>query len=83
MFGLRTKGRLEPGYDADIVVFDPGREVTISHASLHSKIDHSTYEGTTVRGWPVVTVCRGEVVVEDGRLCVEPGFGRPAARGWS
>ena len=37
----------------------------------------------TVRGWPVVTVCRGEVVVEDGALCVEPGFGRLVERGWS
>ena len=56
---------------------------TLSHSRLHSHIDHSTCEGTTVRGYPVVTVCRGEVVVEDGRLRVEPGFGRLAVRGFS
>jgi len=83
VFGLPTKGRLEPGYDADLVVFDPEREVTISHTLLHSTVDHSTYEGTTVRGWPVATVVRGEVVVEDGQLRVSPGFGRSAERGWS
>jgi dihydropyrimidinase len=82
VFGLPSKGRLEPGCDADIVVFDPEREVTISHTLLHSNVDHSTYEGTTVRGWPVVTVCRGEVVVEGGELCVPPGHGRLAERGW-
>lgn len=82
VFGLPTKGRLEPGYDADIVIFDPERELTISHTLLHSNVDHSTYEGTTVRGWPVATVVRGEVVVEEGRLCVEPGYGRLAERGW-
>ncbi len=83
VFGLPSKGRLRPGYDADVVVFDPEKEVTLSHARLHSNIDHSTYEGTTVRGYPVVTICRGEVVVEDGRLCVEPGFGQLAVRGFS
>jgi len=82
VFGLPRKGRLEPGFDADLVVFDPEREVAISHTLLHSNLDHSTYEGTTVRGWPVVTVVRGEVVVEDGELRVEPGFGRLAERGW-
>ena len=56
--------------------------MTISHSLLHSNLDHSTYEGTSVRGWPVVTVVRGEVVVEDGELLVEPGFGRLAERGW-
>jgi dihydropyrimidinase len=65
-----------------VVVFDPEKEVTLSHSTLHSNIDHSTYEGVTVRGYPVTTICRGEIVVDDGRLCVEPGFGRPAVRGF-
>ena len=82
VFGLPTKGRLEPGRDADLVVFDPEREVTISHTLLHSNVDHSTYEGTTVRGWPAMTIVRGQVVVEDGELRAARGFGRPAARGW-
>lgn len=82
VFGPPTKGRVLPGYDADLVVFDPERTVTLAHAALHSNVDHATYEGMTVRGYPVATVCRGAVVVADGALEVEPGYGRPAPRGW-
>ncbi|HEY3612289.1 MAG TPA: amidohydrolase family protein [Gaiellales bacterium] len=80
VFGLTRKGRLEPGYDADIVLFDPARRVTLAAAGLHSAVDHSTYEGWEVTGAPVATVVRGEVVVADGELQVEPGHGRFVAR---
>jgi dihydropyrimidinase len=80
IFGLTRKGRILPGYDADLVVFDPERRVTLSHTNLHSNIDHSTYEGIEVVGYPVVTIGRGEVLVEDGELQVEPGRGRFAER---
>jgi dihydropyrimidinase len=76
IFGLARKGRILPGFDADLVVFDPERRVTLSHTNLHSNIDHSTYEGAEVVGYPVVTIARGEVLVEDGELQVEPGRGR-------
>jgi dihydropyrimidinase len=76
IFGLTGKGRIRPGHDADLVVFDPDRRVTLSHANLHSNIDHSTYEGVEVAGYPVVTIGRGEVLVDDGELQVEPGRGR-------
>ena len=80
IFGLTRKGRLEAGYDADIVLFDPERSVTLTAGDLHSAIDHSTYEGWEVTGVPVTTIVRGEVVVADGRLQVEPGRGRFVAR---
>jgi dihydropyrimidinase len=80
IFGLACKGRLEPGYDADIVLFDPTRDVTLRAADLHSDVDHSTYESWEVTGAPVVTIVRGEVVVADGELQVEPGHGRFAKR---
>ena len=80
VFGLTRKGRLEPGYDADIVLFDPERRVRLAAADLHSDVDHSTYEGWEVTGAPVTTIVRGEVVVADGELHVEPGHGRFAAR---
>lgn len=82
VFGLPTKGRLLPGLDADIVLFDPDREVMLSAPTLHSQVDHSTYEGMRVRGFPVTTISRGEIVVEDGTLAAEPGRGRLAPRGW-
>jgi dihydropyrimidinase len=82
VFGLTRKGRILPGYDADLVVFDPERRVTLSHATLHSNVDHSTYEGVQVEGYPVVTIGRGEVLVEHGELQVEPGRGRFVERSY-
>ena len=75
LFGLARKGRLEAGYDADIVIFDPERSVTLAAADLHSDIDHSTYEGWVCEGAPVTTIVRGEIVVADGKLQVEAGHG--------
>lgn len=75
LFGLARKGRLAAGYDADIVLFDPERRVTLTAAELHSDIDHSTYEGWVCEGAPVTTIVRGEIVVADGELQVEAGHG--------
>jgi dihydropyrimidinase len=80
LFGLVRKGRLQPGHDADIVLFDPTRRVPLSAATLHSAIDHSTYDGLEAVGFPVTTIGRGELLVHDGVLLVEPGRGRFVAR---
>ena len=82
VFGLATKGRLQAGYDADLVLFDPERELTLSPEVLHSDIDFSTYEGMTVRGFPSWTISRGEVLIEDGELVAVPGRGQLAPRGY-
>src|SRR3954462_12373818 len=76
LHGLPGKGRLEPGRDADIVLFDPAPKRTLSAGILHSDIDHSTYEGQDVRGWPVVTISRGQVIADRGS-----GWASPAAAG--
>jgi dihydropyrimidinase len=76
LHGLSQKGRIAPGCDADIVLFDPAAERTLTAAGLHSNIDHATYEGVRVRGRPVATIARGEVVVSDGELRADPGRGR-------
>lgn len=78
--GLAHKGRLQPGADADIVLFDPQRRVKYSAAHLHSAIDYSQYEGVEVVGAPVVTISRGEVVVAAGELRGQAGRGRFVAR---
>jgi len=74
-FGLADKGTLDPGTDADIVLFDPDAEYTITAADNASKADYSIYEGRTVRGRVDATLVRGEVVVEDGEVVGDPGHG--------
>jgi dihydropyrimidinase len=82
IFGLERKGRLRAGCDADIVVFDPSREKTLSVDALHSALPFSTYEGIAVRGFPVTTISRGEVIVADGEFRGEAGRGRFVERGY-
>jgi dihydropyrimidinase len=74
-FGLSDKGTLEPGTDADIVLFDPDAEYTISADDCASKADYSIYEGRTVQGRVETTIVRGRVVADDGDVVAEPGHG--------
>ena len=77
LFGLYPrKGTIAAGSDADLVIFDPEKEVTISAASHHSKCDYNLYEGTQVIGAPEIVLSRGQVLVEEGELRVAPGAGR-------
>ena len=61
------KGALSPGSDADIAIIDPDYNKTLELSDLHGA-DYSIWVGWEVRGWPVMTILRGEVVVEDGKL---------------
>ena len=70
------KGSLTQGSDADVVVFDPKVEKTITSKILRQNADYSPFEGRRVRGWPVVTIIRGRVVVQQGKLLVEKGWGQ-------
>jgi dihydropyrimidinase len=77
LFGLYPrKGTLAVGSDADIVVFDPAKKVTISAATHHSRSDYSLYEGTEVEGSPEVVLLRGNVIVDGDRLLAKPGSGQ-------
>ena len=77
IFGLYPrKGVIAAGSDADLVVLDPGRTEVISVDSQHSTATYSLYEGREVTGWPVLSMVRGRIVLEDGQLRVPPGFGR-------
>jgi len=77
LFGLYPrKGTIAPGADADIVIFDPEKEHTISAKTHHSKADYNLYEGTTVVGAPEIVMLRGTVLVENDELVAEPGIGQ-------
>jgi dihydropyrimidinase len=82
LFGLDRKGRLRPGCDADIVLFDPQKRVTLSPETLHSPLPFASYEGVTLTGSPVTTISRGEVIVAAGAFVGEAGRGNFVERGY-
>ena len=77
IFGLYPeKGTIAVGSDADLMVFDPLKPVTIRQRDLHSRQDWEIFEGFQVVGWPVMTFSRGDLIVENGKVLAEPGRGR-------
>jgi len=74
-FGLPQKGTLDPGTDADIVLFDPNEEYTIDASENASIADYSIYDGRTVTGKVTETYLRGERIAGESDVTAEPGFG--------
>lgn len=82
LFGLfPRKGTIAVGSDADIVIFDPNREETISAATHHMNVDYSAYEGMRVRGVTKTVLARGRVIIDDGEYVGKPGDGQFLKRG--
>ncbi len=76
IFGLDRKGTIAPGFDADIVVFDPEVRRTISAKTHVMNVDYDPFEGWEVRGAPRTVLSRGETVYDDGKVVSSPGRGR-------
>jgi dihydropyrimidinase len=82
LFGLfPKKGVIAPGSDADIVLIDPGANHTIQQGGLHSECDYSVWDGWRCPGYPVTTMLRGEILVEDGEWVGQEGTGEFAPSG--
>jgi len=69
---------IQPGADADVVLVDPKREWSIDQSQLFSKSKISPWHGRRVTGGPVMTLVRGKIVMEDGRIVADAGWGKPA-----
>src|SRR5712672_2652403 len=76
LYGLYPrKGTIAVGSDADIAIWDPERETTITAPMLHDNVGYTPYEGRRLRGWPVTVISRGRIVVDDGKLTAARGSG--------
>lgn len=77
LFGLYPqKGTIAVGSDADIIIFDPKKDVIIRHRDMHSRSDYELHEGFQVTGWPTMTLSRGEVIVDNGKVLGSAGRGK-------
>ncbi len=75
IFGCGQKGSICVGKDADIVIYDKDKKVTITNDKMHSNCDHTIWEGVKLKGYPVKTFSRGKLVYDSGEFVGEKGHG--------
>lgn len=80
IFGCESKGSIAVGKDADIVIYDKEKDVTISVNNMHSDYDHTIWEGKQLHGYPVQTYLRGTLVYDNGEFVGQPGTGKYVKR---
>jgi dihydropyrimidinase len=76
IFNMPQKGVLQAGRDADLTIVDLECVRSVDPAALGSYSDYSLYEGQALRGWPVTAILRGEIIMDDGRVTRDGGYGR-------
>ena len=78
MYGIfPRKGAIAAGSDADLVVVDQEKDMTLGRQRYRGRADYSLWEGRNVKGVPVMTFLRGQQVMENGEIVGDKGFGRP------
>ena len=76
LYGIYPKkGTIAVGSDADLAIWDPERQVTVTAANIHDNVGYTPYEGMKLKGWPVTVLSRGRVIIDDGKLTAERGSG--------
>ncbi|MDR3130329.1 MAG: dihydropyrimidinase [Treponema sp.] len=76
LFGCDSKGSITAGKDADIVLYDKNKNFTVSVKNMHSDYDQTIWEGLKLKGYPVKTFLRGNLVYDNGNYTGRPGQGR-------
>lgn len=76
IFGCTDKGAIAVGKDADIVIYNPKTEFTITNDKMHSDCDHTIWEGIKLNGYPEKTYSRGRLVYDRGEFLGEQGWGK-------
>jgi dihydropyrimidinase len=79
-FGLERRGKLEVGFDGDVVILDPNERRVMGPDTSLSTAGYSIFDGMELAGWPVYTVSRGTIVFDHGRFVGDPAHGRFIAR---
>jgi dihydropyrimidinase len=70
------KGSLEVGTDADLVIFDPKKEIIISDSGQHTAAGYTPFDGFKVKGYPTTTILKGKIIVNDNKFYGEKGGGK-------
>lgn len=77
LFGLdHIKGALQVGLDADVVIYDPQKDFTITNEQMHGNTDHTIWEGVELKGYPEATYVRGKIVFKGGVFLGSRGAGK-------
>ncbi len=73
IYGVQSKGKIAPGYDADLILVDMRKEQTVENGKLFNKANWSPYNGWTLKGWPVRTLVHGTTVFLNGEIVAKAG----------